>query len=255
MIHSTAIVSSDAQLGKNVVIGPYSIIHGNVSIGEGTEIGSHCEIGLPTPLASDRELLIGKQSLIRSHSIFYAGSIFGDRLITGHRVTVRELTTVGENLQIGTLCDIQGACEIGNYVRMHSNVHIGQHSKIGNFVWIFPYVVLTNDPHPPSSVMKGVSIDDYVALSTMSVVLPGVTIREGTLVGAHSLVTKDTNTNVLVAGNPAKEICEASKIRLQDGTRKQAYPWRRHFHRGYPVDVVKDWKAEFQDEVVSGVAS
>jgi len=253
MIHSSAIVSPDAQLGKNIIIGPYSIIHENVSIGEGTEIGSHCEIGLPTPLADNKELVIGKQSLIRSHSIFYAGSRFGDRLITGHRVSVRELTIAGENLQIGTLCDIQGNCEIGNYVRMHSNVHVGKHSKVGNFVWIFPYVVLTNDPHPPSSVMKGVSIEDYVALSTMSVILPGVTIRRGTLVGAHSLVSKDTNMNVLVAGNPAKEICEASKIRLQDGSRMPAYPWRRHFHHGYPIDVVEDWNAEFQDNEVRGV--
>lgn len=246
MIHSTAIVSTDAQIGENVNIGPYTIIHKNVVIGENTVIGSHCEIGLPTHLAEGRKLVIGKSSLIRSHSIFYEGSVFGDRLTTGHRVTVREQTVAGENLQIGTLCDIQGTCEIGDYVRMHSNVHIGQHSKIGNFVWIFPYVVLTNDPHPPSMVQKGVLIEDYVALSTMSVILPGVTVRKGTLVGAHSLITKDTSTDVLVAGNPAKELCLASKLRLQDGSRRPAYPWRRHFHRGYPVDIVDNWKAEFQ---------
>lgn len=246
MIHSTALVSAGAEIQENVSIGPYAIIHPNVIVGMNTVIGSHCEIGLPTHLAGGRKLVLGKNSLIRSHSIFYEGSVFGDRLVTGHRVTVREHTVAGENLQIGTLSDIQGRCEIGNYVRMHSNVHVGQHSKIGNFVWIFPYVVLTNDPHPPSTVMKGVSIEDYVALSTMSVILPGVTVREGTLIGAHSLITKDTNRDVLVAGNPAKELCLASKLRLQDGTRKPAYPWRRHFHRGYPVDVVDNWKAEFQ---------
>lgn len=246
MIHSTAIVSNDAQIGDNVCIGPYTIVHANVEIGDGTEISSHCEIGLPTPLAKGRKLIISKNSLIRSHSIFYEGSQFGERLITGHRVTVREGTVAGKNLQIGTLSDLQGTCEIGDFVRMHSNVHIGQHSKIGNFVWIFPYVVLTNDPHPPSTVMKGVLIEDYVALSTMSVILPGVTVREGTLVGAHSLVSKDTNCDVLVAGVPAKELCLASKLKLQDGSRTPAYPWRRHFHRGYPVDVVDDWKAEFQ---------
>lgn len=246
MIHSTALVSAGAEIQENVSIGPYAIIHPNVIVGMNTVIGSHCEIGLPTHLAGGRKLVLGKNSLIRSHSIFYEGSVFGDRLVTGHRVTVREHTVAGENLQIGTLSDIQGRCEIGNYVRMHSNVHVGQHSKIGNFVWIFPYVVLTNDPHPPSTVMKGVSIEDYVALSTMSVILPGVTVREGTLIGAHSLITKDTNRDVLVAGNPAKELCLASKLKLQDGTRKPAYPWRRHFHRGYPVDVVDNWKAEFQ---------
>ena len=246
MFHKTAIISEYATVSNNVSIGPHTIIYGNVEIGSGTKIDGYCEIGLPTPFAEGRKLMIGENSLIRSHSIFYEGSKFGANLTTGHRVTIREHINAGMNLQIGTLCDLQGSCEIGDFVRMHSNVHIGKGSKIGNFVWIFPYVVLTNDPHPPSDVLKGVSIEDYVALSTMSVILPGVTVREGTLVGANSLVNKDTNNNVLVSGIPAKEICLASKIKLQDGTRKPAYPWRRHFHRGYPVDVVKDWKAEFQ---------
>jgi carbonic anhydrase/acetyltransferase-like protein (isoleucine patch superfamily) len=107
-------------------------------------------------------------------------------------------------------------------------------------------VVLTNDPHPPSDVKKGVVVEDYVVISTMSVVLPGVVVRKDTLVGAHSLVSKNTNEGTLVAGSPAKEICLASKICLKDGSHQSAYPWRKHFHRGYPVDVVNDWKTEFE---------
>lgn len=246
MIHSTAIVSKNAKIGNNVNIGPYSIVHDNSIIGNNCVIGSYCEIGYPTVHANGSPLIIGADSIIRSYCVFYEGSQFGNKLITGHRATVREGTIAGANLQIGTLCDLQGSCEIGDFVRMHSNVHIGKMAKIGNFVWIFPYVVLTNDPHPPSNILKGVTIEDYVAISTMSVVLPGITVRKGTLIGAHSLVNKDTNINTLVAGNPSKEICLASKIRLQDGTKQPAYPWRRHFHRGYPVNVVEDWKAEFE---------
>jgi UDP-3-O-[3-hydroxymyristoyl] glucosamine N-acyltransferase len=69
------------------------------------------------------------------------------------------------------LSDLQGHCEIGDYVRFHSNVHIGQKSKIGNFVWIFPYVVLTNDPYPPSNNLVGVTVHDFAAIATMSVIL------------------------------------------------------------------------------------
>ena len=90
---------------------------------------------VPTLLAERKSLIIGQDSLIRSYSILYGGSTFGSRLITGYRVTVRERTKAGENLQIGTLSDIQGDCVIGNYVRFHSNVHIGMKSEIGNFVW------------------------------------------------------------------------------------------------------------------------
>src|SRR5581483_1539376 len=118
------------------------------------------------------------------------------RLTTGHRVTVREGAQAGKNLQIGTLCDIQGHCTIGDYVRFHSNVHIGQRAKIGNFVWIFPYVVLTNDPHPPSDVLIGVEVEDFASIATMSVILPGVKVGTHSLVAAHSSVSRDVEPHM-----------------------------------------------------------
>lgn len=245
-IHSSAIIEDGAVIGDNVSIGANVIVGKNTILGSDVTIQNGCEIGIHSLHGNDAPLIIGNNSLIRSQSIFYTGSTFGDNLITGHRVTVREGVTAGSHLQLGTLTDVQGDCTIGDYVRMHSNVHIGKHSKIGDFVWIFPYVVLTNDPHPPSDVQMGVVIESFVAISTMSVILPGVLVRKDTLVGAHSLVSKNTNEGTLVAGTPAKELCLASKIKLQDGSKRTAYPWRRHFHRGYPVEVVNDWKAEFE---------
>ncbi len=245
MIHPTALVSPHARLGEGVRIGPFSVVHDDVELGEGCVVDSHCELGYPTPRAEGRPLVVGAGSHIRSHSIFYQGSRFGAGLITGHRITVREGTVAGLNLQIGTLSDLQGTCEIGDYVRFHSNVHIGQHSRIGNFVWIFPYVVLTNDPHPPSSVMRGVTVEDYAAIATMSVVLPGVSIGRGALVGAHSSVARNVDADTVVAGAPAKFVCATDALKLKDGSGRPAYPWRRHFHRGYPEEVVALWRAEF----------
>ncbi|MCL6263680.1 N-acetyltransferase [Craterilacuibacter sp. RT1T] len=241
-IHGTAIVSEKAKIGRGVEIGPYTIIHDNVKIGDNTVIGSHCEIGIPNHLSDGEELSIGKDSLIRSHSIFYEGSTFADGLATGHRVTVREKTIAGKNLQIGTLSDIQGHCIIGDFVRFHSNVHIGQKSKIGDFVWIFPYVVLTNDPHPPSNTLLGVTIGNYSVVATMSVILPGATIGENVLVGAHSSIKGNAESGCVYVGSPAKKICLASKIKLQDGSNEPAYPWVKHFHRGYPEEVTNEWR-------------
>jgi len=241
MIHSTALISPKAQLGRNVKVGPFTVIHDDVVVGDETVIDGHCEIGYPTASAQGAALIIGARSLIRSHSIFYQGSRFGDGLVTGHRVTVREKTNAGEGLQIGTLSDIQGHCEIGNFVRTHSNVHIGQKSKIHDFVWLFPYVVLTNDPHPPSNVCVGCEIQKFAVVATMSVVLPGVTVGEGALVAAHSSVSKDVLPHTVVGGSPAKFLCEASKIKLRDGSGQSAYPWTQHFTRGYPESVIKKW--------------
>lgn len=246
-IHSTAIVYPECDLGSNVEIGPFTIIYPNVSIGDNAIIGSNCEIGYPaTSIADKKRLVIGPSALVRSHSIFYEGSEFGPGLRTGHRVTVRECTKAGRDFQVGTLSDIQGHCEIGDFVRFHSNVHIGQRSVIKNCVWIFPYVVLTNDPHPPSSVIMGITVEDYAAIATMSVILPGVTIGEGALVGAHSSVANNVHPNTVVAGSPAKFLCETSRIKLRDGSGLYAYPWRKHFHRGYPQELVQTWLNEFK---------
>ncbi|MDR6543212.1 acetyltransferase-like isoleucine patch superfamily enzyme [Acinetobacter bereziniae] len=238
-IHVTAIVSEKAKIGKNVKIGPNTIIYDNVEIGDESVIGAFCELGVTNHFSEGKKLIIGKNSNIRSYSIFYEGSVFGDKLMTGHRVTVREKVIAGENLQLGTLCDLQGHCEIGDYVRFHSNVHIGQHSKIGNFVWIFPYVVLTNDPHPPSETMSGVVVEDFAAIATMSVILPGATISEGCLIGAHSSVKGTTEKHCIYVGNPAKNVGQTSKIKLEDGS--PAYPWKKHFKRGYPEDITNKW--------------
>lgn len=239
-----SIVSKKAQIGEGVTIGDFVTIHDNVVIGDNTVIESYCELGVASHLTGGQPLQIGKNAHIRSHSIFYAGSVFGDGLVTGHRVTVREKTVAGRGFLLGTLSDVQGHCEIGDYVKTHSNVHIGQQSKIGNYVWIFPYVVLTNDPHPPSNVLMGVTLEDFAVIATMSVILPGTTVAKGCLIGAHSSLSGKTEADTIYAGSPAKCIGPTSKLKLKDGSREPAYPWRRHFTRGYPQDVVEAWAKE-----------
>ncbi len=242
MIHSSAIISPQVKLAESVTVGPFTIIYENVEIGSDSIIDGFCEIGYPSELAEGQPLIIGPGSKIRSHSVFYEGSTFGSRLVTGHHVTVREKTVAGENLQIGTLGDIQGDCVIGNYVRFHSNVFVGKKSKIGNFVWLLPYVILTNDPTPPSENTVGSVIEDYASIATGSSVLPGVVVGSGAMVGAYSLVSKNVPDGMLVIGVPAKVIGPASNIKLRDGSGKPAYPWTTHFHRGYPEEIIEVWK-------------
>ena len=245
-VHATAVVHPDAELGDDVEIGPFTIIHSNVQIGNRVAIGSFCEIGVSTPLAHGDRLEIGSDSIIRSHSVFYESSKFGDRLMTGHRVTVRENTLAGINLQIGTLCDLQGDLTIGDYVRFHSNVHVGKASQIGNFVWIFPYVVLTNDPTPPSETLDGVIIEDFAVIATMAVLLPGVRVGAHALVAAGACVGRDVPNSSIVAGVPGKILGATSKIKRR-GMDIAAYPWPTHFRRGYPKEVLDQWSVDFGD--------
>jgi acetyltransferase-like isoleucine patch superfamily enzyme len=243
-ISEQSAVHPGAVLGDDVTIGPFTIVHDGVELGDGTTVGSHCVIGHPAPQPGTAPLMIGASSQIRSHSVIYAGSVFGERLETGHHVTLREGIAAGVNLRVGTLSDLQGDARIGDYVRLHSNVHVGKHTSLGDFVWVFPYTVFTNDPHPPSEVQRGVVVEDYAVIATMVTLLPGVRVGEGAVVSAGSVVTRDVTAGDLAVGVPARRVRAACEVQLQDAPGGPAYPWRRHFTRGYPEDVVARWQNE-----------
>lgn len=238
-IGHNVIIEENVTIGANSYIDSNTIVRRNVTLGENAFVGANCIIGeYWMDFCQDRKshvhpLIIGKNALIRSGSILYAGSDIGDNFQTGHQVTIREKASIRNNVSIGTLSDIQGNCNIGNYVRIHSNVHIGQLSVIDDFVWIFPYVILTNDPTPPSEYFVGVHIKPFAIVATSSVIMPGLEIGQDALVAAGAVVTKSVKAYSVVAGNPAKQISDVRKIENKI-TGEPVYPWREHFSNYMP---------------------
>lgn len=233
------IIESGVAIGDNTYIDSNTIIRSGTSIGEDSFIGANCIIGeYWMDFCIDREkhqhpLKIGNKALVRSGSIIYAGSEIGDNFQTGHQVTIREKAKIGNSVSIGTLSDIQGNCHIGNYVRLHSNVHIGQLSVIDDFVWIFPYVVLTNDPTPPSDHFVGVHVHSFAIVATGAVIMPGIEIGQDALVAASAMVNKPVEPYAVVGGNPAKPFSDVRKIKNKI-TGEPVYPWRHHFNTYMP---------------------
>ena len=236
-------IGKNVQLGKNVRIGDNSIIYDNVVIGDNTIICNNCIIGEPTnSYYYDKEYVnpetkLGNNSLIRSHSIFYAGSEFGDYLTTGHKVTIREKTIAGHHCVFGSYNDLQGFCKIGNYNHFHSYVNIGQKSELGDFVFIYPFVVLTNDPIPPSENLIGVKIGNFSQIAAGSILLPGCNIGEHCLVGSNSSVGGTYPRNSFINGNPSKRIGDLDKMPFFNKNGKH-YPWPKHFKRGMPWETI-----------------
>ena len=236
-------IAENVVLEDDVYLDFNCIIRDNVTIRKGSTIGANCIIGEYTAdwysdhSGKSQPTTIGSDSVIRSGSIIYAGTVIGDHFQSGHQVTIRENSTFGNHCSIGTLCDIQGYCQVGNYVRCHSNVHISQASKIEDFVWIYPYVVLTNDPTPPSEQEVGVIIHKFAVIATGSIILPGIEIASDSLVAAGAIVTKDVQSGSVVGGNPAKIISTIDKIKNHI-TGKSVYPWRETFERNMPWEGI-----------------
>lgn len=246
MIHPTSIVSPSALIHESVKIGPFSIVHDNVEIGAGTEIDAYCEIGLPTKLAISQALKIGINCKIRSHSVIYTGSQIGDELVTGHYVCIRENTNIKIGVQIGSRGDIQGDCEIGQYTKMHADVHVGKKSVVGDFVWIFPGVLLTNDAMPPSENLNGPKIGNFAVIASNALIYPGISIGKDSVIAAGAIVKESIESGKLAVGSPAKAICDASILRMPNNPKLKAYPWRNRFHRGYPTDIVEGWLKDLE---------
>jgi len=261
IIKRNSILKDRVLIGENVVIGENSfvdfdvLVRNNVNVGKNAFLGAKCIIGeyLMDEITSRKKLVhalkIGRNCILRSGTIIYGENQIGNDFRTGHHVTIRENTVIGNHVRIGTLSDIQGDCNIDDYVNLHSNVHIGQKSLIHKYVWIFPYVILTNDPNPPSNSLKGVTVEEFAVIATGSIILPGIVIGKESLVGAGSVVTKNVMEGRVYVGNPAKDRGDIRKVK-DHVTGKDVYPWKYTFDRGMPWENLGyiRWKEEQKDE-------
>jgi len=233
------IIEDGAVIEDNVYIDSNTVVRSGVTLGADSFVEANCILGeyqmdfCRDHSAPAHPLTIGTHALLRSGTILYSGSVIGEGFQTGHNVTIREKAQIGEHVSVGTLSDIQGNCRIGNYVRMHSNVHIGQLSQVDDFVWIYPYVVLTNDPTPPSNNFVGVHVHSFAIVATGALVMPGLDIGQDALVAAGAIVTKPVPAYAVVAGNPGRTISDVRKVKNKI-TGEPVYPWRHHFKTYMP---------------------
>ena len=88
-------------------------------------------------------------------------------------------------------------------------ITIGDHVQITSRVSIFTHgggnAVRRIDPD--FDCFGKVVIEDWAYIGSQSVIMPGVTVGEGAIVAAGSVVTKSVPAYTVVGGNPAKFIC------------------------------------------------
>lgn len=103
---------------------------------------------------------------------------------------------IGEDLIIIDELDDRGLLQVGNRVSIAERVTLVISSR-PNFSNIAPYV---------PAVHGSITIEDDAWLGTGVIVMPNVTIGQGAVVGAASLVTKDVPPFTIVAGIPARPL-------------------------------------------------
>lgn len=144
----------------------------------------------------------------------------------------RENVFIGNNVRIDNFCVI--AVSLNAKLIIGNNIHISAFNFINGlcdvileeFVTLAPYVRIFTSTDDYSgvymtgatlpkcflgTVSKPVYIRKHTIIGTGSTIMPGVDIKEGTAIGAHSFVNKNTKPYSIVAGVPAKFIKERSR--------------------------------------------
>jgi acetyltransferase-like isoleucine patch superfamily enzyme len=117
---------------------------------------------------------------------------------------------IGRDGNICSHCFIENKVVVGDRVTVKCGVQLWDGVTLEDDVFVGPNATFTNDRVPrsrnasatllPTLVKKGASI------GANATILPGLTIGEGAMVGAGSVVTKDVPPRTLVVGNPARVV-------------------------------------------------
>ena len=128
------------------------------------------------------------------------------------------LKSMGKNvfIELPFRCDYGYNIEIGSHFFANFNCTFLDSApiRIGNHVMLGPNVNLFTSGHPIEpkkrkqlyQFAKPIILENNVWIGGNSIVNPGVTIGENSVIGAGSVVTKSIPANVVAGGNPCKII-------------------------------------------------
>ncbi len=184
MIHATALVDKNARIGRDVEIGPFSIIEGDVEINDGCRIGPHVYIAdgarlgknvkihkgavvatLPQDLkfGGEKTLFeIGDETVIREFCTLNRGTLAHGKSSIGrncllmayahvaHDCTVGDRVIMANGVQLGGHVTVEDWAIIGGMTPIHQFVKIGQHVMIGGgfraIQDVPPYILASEEP-------------------------------------------------------------------------------------------------------------
>jgi UDP-N-acetylglucosamine acyltransferase len=157
-------IHPQAQLGKNVSVGPFTTISENVIIGEGTwigpnvtifsgaRIGRHCQIFPGAVIAATPQDLkfrgedtiaeIGDYSIIRECVTVSRATIAGPKTTIGKHVLLMAYVHVAHDCTIADHCIVANAVQLAGHVELEMHAKIGGTAALRQFVKVGAYAMV-----------------------------------------------------------------------------------------------------------------
>jgi len=183
-IHKLAIVHEKAKLGKNVSVGPFSIIGENVKIGAGSKIGAHVLIEGWTEIGEKCEFFTGAVIGTIPQDLKFAGE--KTILKIGKHSIFREYVTVNRGTELGG-----GQTLIGDNTLLMAYTHIAHDCIIGN------NVIFGN----AANLAGHIEVGDFAIIGGLTGIHQFVRIGAYSIIGGCSAVTQDVIPYAKAAGN------------------------------------------------------
>ena len=123
---------------------------------------------------------------------------------------------IGDETKIGTFVEIQKNAKVGRRCKISSHTFICEGVTIEDNVFVGHGVTFINDTYPRATTVSGelqtekdwrverTVVKKGASIGSGVTVLCNVTIGEGAIVGAGSVVTRNVRPHTIVWGNPAK---------------------------------------------------
>lgn len=187
-IHPTAIVSPKAELGENVVVGPYCIIEDDTVIGDGSILEAY--------------VVVKRFTRMGCFNHIYPGTVLGgepqDHKFKGEHsyLIIGDRNSIREHVTIHRASGEEQATVIGNDNLIMAYCHVGHNCVLGDQISIASY----------SGISGHAVIEPYVTIGGMTGIHQFVTVGKLAMIGGMSKVVQDVPPFMLADGRPAKVV-------------------------------------------------
>ena len=222
VIEDKVIIGNNCQVGYNVIIREGTIIGDDVRIDDNTVIGKYPMRASLSIFKEEKKFSpthIGDNCLIGANTVIYIGSNISKHVLVADLASIRENTSIGEYTIIGRGVTVENYVKIGKRCKLESECYITAYSELGDYVFIAPGVVTSNDNFLGRTEerfmhFKGIVVKKGGRIGANAVILPGRVIGEDALIAAGSVVTKDVPPRKVVMGSPARIVRDVPEEQL-----------------------------------------
>lgn len=173
MIHNLAFVNPEAKIGEKVTIDPFSVVHNDVEIGEGTWIGSNVTIYPGARIGKNCRIFPGAVISAIPQDLKFDGE--ETHVIIGDNTTIRECVTLNRGTKDKFKTEVGSNCLIMAYSHLAHDCIVGNNVIIANGVQVAGHV----------------TIQDYARIGGLSAIHQFGLVGRNVMIEGGSMVSKD----------------------------------------------------------------